>query len=290
MSGRHGQIVAAERGAEHALGRLEDGRNQHAANREAVGHALGHGDDVGQNAGRFVGEEAARAAVSALDLIQNQHRAVLGAQAAQLLQESGLRDVDAAHALYALDDDARHVALGQLALHGLGIVQVHEGDALPCVERRHDFRIVRHRHRARRAPVEALAEGHHTVAAGVERCQLDGVLVGLGARVDKEQRIVVEPGHLPYLARQFHLHRVSDAVGIEADSAQLLGDCRHVFRMAVSDRNDGMAAVEVKIFLTVFVPDLAPQSLDRSDVEKGIYVEEIHSVVFLCPDVKIRTV
>ena len=80
------------------------GRDEHAADRESVAHALGHGNKVGPYAGLLVGEEAPRAAVARLDLVQNELRARLGGYGAQLAQEVVRGAVDARHALDALDD------------------------------------------------------------------------------------------------------------------------------------------------------------------------------------------
>ncbi len=41
----------------------------------------------------------------------------------------------------------------------------------------------------------------------------------------------------------------------------------------MSNRNDGMAAVEVEVLCTVFVPYVAAFSFDNVDVKEGIYVE-----------------
>jgi hypothetical protein len=44
-------------------------------------------------------------------------------------------------------------------------------------------------------------------------------------------------------------------------------------RMSVSDTDDGMTAIQVKIFLTILVPDFATFALHDVHVEEGIYVE-----------------
>ena len=54
----------------------------------------------------------------------------------------------------------------------------------------------------------------------------------------------------------------------------------HIMRMGMTDRDDGMTAIEIKVFCTLIVPHATAAATDNVDGEEGINVKEIH-VVFL---------
>ncbi len=99
--------VAAERRRVGA--RLEAARDllvgQHRADRYAARQPLGQRHDVGDDALPLERVEGARPPGPRLDLVEDQHRARVGAGAPQLLQVAGRRQVDAALGLDRLDDD-----------------------------------------------------------------------------------------------------------------------------------------------------------------------------------------
>jgi hypothetical protein len=47
----------------------------------------------------------------------------------------------------------------------------------------------------------------------------------------------------------------------------------------MADADYSMTTVEVKVFLTVFVPYVATFSLDNIDVKKGVNIEKFHCFV-----------
>ena len=67
------------------------------------------------------------------------------------------------------------------------------------------------------------------------------------------------------------LQTVDNGIGIESKHVQLLGEFLDIMRMAMTDADDGMAAVKVKIFLAFAVPNVAAFALDDIDVEERIY-------------------
>ena len=183
---------------------------------ETVGDALGAGHEVGAHAEVLVGKEAARASVAALDFVADEERAVGVAGASQPLQELGRGHADAAHALDALHDDGRHVALGQFGLEGGEVIEGQEGHVARVVDGSHDARVVGGLDGERGAAVESLLGGQHAAAARDERGQLQRVLVGLRAGVDEEELVVGIAREAAETFGELLLEAVDDGVGVEA--------------------------------------------------------------------------
>ena len=129
--------------------------------------------------------------VAALDLVADEHRVVAIAEDAELLQELLAHHADAAHALNTLDDDGAHVALLQLGLPRLDVVDGQVSDVPVVIDGRDDLGVVGHLDRQRGASVEGFLHREHAGSAVVEGCQLHGILIGLSARVDEEQLVVL---------------------------------------------------------------------------------------------------
>ena len=195
-SRRASHVVAAKRGAELAVDGLDVRRNEHGTHGEAVADALCHGYDVGTDAEPLVCEELTATAISALYLIANEECAVALAGCLKTLCKLGGGHAYAAHALYALKNHGCHVALVELLLPRLKVVEGQVGNMSAVVDGRYDLRVVCHLHRQRCATVERLLCRQHARAAGLERGELQRVLVGLGTRVDEEQLIVVVAARL----------------------------------------------------------------------------------------------
>ena len=98
---------------------------------------------------------------------------------------------DASHSLYALDDASAYIALGEFSLPCLKFVKRQVGYMAAVVDWSDDFGIVGYFDSQRSASVERFHGREHTFASVGERSQLQCVLIGLGATVDKEQLIVV---------------------------------------------------------------------------------------------------
>jgi hypothetical protein len=94
--------------------------------------ALGHGHDVGLDAGPFMGEELARPAVAALHFVEDQQHAVLVAERAQAAHEFGRHGGAAALALHGLDEDGA----GLRRDRRLDQLQIARCDMLEAGERR----------------------------------------------------------------------------------------------------------------------------------------------------------
>ena len=95
----------------------------------------------------------------------------------------------------------------------------------------------------------------------MERSKLQGILVGLGAGIVQEKAVVGIAGGFAELVCKLLLQRILNAVGVESYAVELVLKCFHITRMAVSHGDDGMAAVEVQVFLSLVVPDVASTSL-----------------------------
>ena len=94
------------------------------------------------------------------------------------------------------------------------------------VEGRDNLRVVGHGDRAGSPPVETAAEGDDPVLAGMERCEFQRVLIGLGPGVHEEQGGVVAARNPADPVGERLLEGVDDAVGVEADPADAGGSGR----------------------------------------------------------------
>ena len=258
-------MAAPEGGAQQSRTRLEVGCDQHAADGESVSHALCRGDEVGPDARRLMGEEPPRAAVSRLNLVQHQLRPGLGGRLAQPPQELVRRAVDARHTLDALDDHRRELPRRELLPGGFEVIQRCELHVGGAVEGRLNRGVVRHGDGSRRAAVEGLRNGQHLLASRVERRQLQGVLIGLGPRVAEEEAVVAVTRHAAQFFGQRHLERILHRVRVEPDACDLLLHGPHVVGLRVSDRDHGVAAVEVEVLGPRLVVDEAAFSSHRFD-------------------------
>ena len=213
-------------------------------------------------------EEPAAAAVTRLNLVEDHHRTRGVALLAHGTQEVVRCHTYAAHALYTLDDDGSIGAAAKLRTHRLDIVQRRECHLIGTVHGSLYRGVVRNGHGQTRTSVEGSVHGQHTLAARRERSQLQGVLVGLGAAVAEEERIVVISRQFAQLVRQLLLQGVDDGIRIEPDLRELRRDHLHIVRMGVTYRDDGMAAVEIEILDTVAIPQICPMGLYRLHVEQ----------------------
>ena len=85
MTSSTAKAAAQASRAELAVAGLDVRGDEHGAHGEAVGDALGTGDDIGADAGILVGEETSRAAVAALDFVADEQGACFIAGGAQSL-------------------------------------------------------------------------------------------------------------------------------------------------------------------------------------------------------------
>ena len=109
--GSAGQVGAAKGGAQHAVGWLDVGCDEHACHRESVAHSLCGGDDVGLYAEVLVGKEPARAAVARLHLVKDKLCAKLLALSLNGFKEIGGRYLYSANSLDSLYNHSSHLGI-----------------------------------------------------------------------------------------------------------------------------------------------------------------------------------
>lgn len=73
--------------------------------------------------------------------------------------------------------------------------------------------------------------------------------------------------------RKLFLKRVPDTVRVEPYLPELRGECGDIIRMAMSDRDDGMAAVKVQVFIAFVIADMTSFRRDGGHIKKAVYVE-----------------
>ena len=269
------QVVAAEGRTQLSKDGLEVWSNEHSAHRKPISYALGHGNEVGTNTQMLMGKELAAASVTTLNLVAHKHGAIALTENLQLLGKIGFYQSDSTYALDALEHDSSHIALFQFALPSIDVVHGQVSDVSVAVDGCLYGWVVGGLYSQRCASVEGFLEGQDAGASCVERRQLQGILVGFCTTVDEEQTVVIVTREGTETARQFLLQGIDDAVGIEAQLSSLLCKCFDIMRMAVSDADDGMTAIEVEVLLAFVIPDVAALSARYGDVEKGIYVIEL---------------
>jgi hypothetical protein len=223
----------------------------------------------------FHGKPLACASRTGLHFIGDEQDAVLVAHGAQVLQQGRGRHVEAAFALYRLDDDGGHTARFHVVLEQRfervdGVLHAHAmqfvGEA--CMEdlgrEGAKTRLVRSHlagqaQRHHRAPVVTAGKGNHPRAAGVGACDLHGVFHRLGAGGQKQRllgevarRLGVQAFGQLYvgLVRQ-HLE-----AGVRV-AVELVLHGLHHGGVAVAGVQDGNAAGKVDVALALNVPDLA---------------------------------
>ena len=273
---RASEVVAAEGGAELSVDGLKLGGDQHRAHGKAVGYALCHGDEVGTDAQPLVSEEFARASVAALYFVADEDGVMLITQSAQLLHKLLRGYADPANALNTLDDDGADIVFLYLALPGGNIIEGKVGNMTVIIDWSNDLGVVGSLYCQGRAAMKGFFGGKYARAAVIEGCELESILIGLGTRVDKKQTVVFVSANLAQSLGQLALQGVDDGVAIKAQLIQLARNGLHVMRMAMPYANDGVAAIEVEIFLPIGVPYAAVTAAIDGYVHQRIHIKEIH--------------
>ena len=179
----------------------------------------------------LVSEELAGSAVAALNLIEDEHRAVLVALLAQAVQKLVGGNLHTAHALNAFNNHSANVVGSQLAAHCLEVVERQEGDVTVIVHRSHNLGVVGSLNCQRGAAVERLVEGNNAATSVIERRQLQRILVGFSARIDEEQLIIVVAARFAKFVSQALLQAINHRVAVEHQVLGLVLECLYVMRM-----------------------------------------------------------
>ena len=270
------QVVATEGSTQLTIYRSKLRRNQHATHRETIADTLGYGDEIWLDAQPLVSKELTASAITALDFIANQDGAVFLAGCLQALSKLRSYHVATTYALDRLNDTSADIALGKFLLPSLQIIDRKIGYVTIVIDRSDDLRIICYLYGKGSSSVESLLYRKHAGSSVGEGSQLQGILVCFGTRVDEEELIIFITAYLAQTLSEFHLQLVDDRVGIETQVVQLIGEHLHIVRMAMTDADNGMTAIEVEVFLTLVVPYLAALSFYNINIEKRIYVVKFH--------------
>lgn len=214
-----------------------------------------------------MGKELAAAAIAALYLVGNETGALLVTGLLQALGELWRGHVNATHALDALQYASAHITFGKLALPGIEVVKGQEGYMSILVHGCLNLRITGYLDSKRRAAMETALYGKHTLAAIVERCQLERVLVGLGTRVDQKELIILIATNAAQAIGKLYLQLIDYRIAVEAQPVELPGNLFDIMRMAVANADNGMSAVKIEIRLPLVVPHCAATALHYINVE-----------------------
>ena len=266
--------VAAERAP--VVSRLEAVRgcvgDEERADREAVGEALCERDRVRRHAELLPREEAAGAADAALDLVEEQERAVLVREHAGGGEELGGGGMDPALSLHRLDQDRADVRPDRGG-EGIGVVQLREADGRrERLERRPLARLARRRERAVRASVERAFERDDDRLSRRLPGPLQRRLDRLGTGVAEERACAAEAIGEQLGEAEHRLGRV-EVRGVP-ERIELAVRRRERCRMAVPERDDGDPGEQVEVPLPVRVREPDAVARDEGDVVPRVRGQE----------------
>jgi hypothetical protein len=242
------------------VAQLEHGRGGRVrdagAHGEPAAEALRDRHHVGRHAELLVRPERARAAVAALDLIEDEEGVVLVARLTRGVQQLGFERMDARLALDRLEQDGGR-ALAQRGPQRADVVARHHPEARHERRERRLLRLLRGcRQRTHRAPVESTLDHHELAAIAAPAGELDRTLDRLGAGVAQE--------HAPAERQVGQPLRKPDAgLGIEEvadvhEASRLFPDRLHHARVAVAELRNGDAGEEVEVLVALVVPETRP--------------------------------
>ena len=267
----HGKRVAAIGGpvgaGGHALGRL--GGGQAHPHRKAVPQRLGQGHDVGLCLARpFVGEQLAGAAETALDLVQDQQHAMLGAQRPQVAQAVVRHGAGPAFALHGLEQHGGGGRGGNGGLQGLVVAELHLDIAGQAgAEALHIGRIARRIDGGVGPAVERAVETDHVdpfrlaIGAVILAGGLQGAFQGLRPGIGEEGHIgeggvrqplgqgllLLDPEHVGDVPQLFRLplHRLHQpGMGVAETAGGDAGHAVQIFLAVLGDQAHASASVE----------------------------------------------
>lgn len=148
------------------------------------------------------------------------------------------------------------------------------------VDRRYDTGIVGSLDGQRGAAVKGFRSGQNALAAGMERGELESVLIGLGTGIDQKQPIVLITAGAAQTFGQLLLKAVHHRIGIKAQLRELMLQRTDIMRVTMTYADNGMATVKIKVFLSGTVPDMASLPFGYLNIKKGVYGIKFHLLVF----------
>jgi hypothetical protein len=111
-------------------------------------------------------------------------------------------------------------------------------------------------------------ESNHTALARMERSEFESVLVALCTGVVEEEGVVLVARDTAQTLCQLLLERVLNRIGVEANLAELVREHLHIVWMSVTDTDNGVTAIEVKILLAFVVPNATALCLDWRHIKE----------------------
>ncbi len=251
---------------------------QHRADRKAAAQPLGTRHDVGNDALLHVRKERPGAAHAALDLVEDQERAVLVAQPARRLQELPRARDHSAFALHRLEDHRADIVAALVAERGFERGDVVVGDVSEAggigAEAGRVLRLAAGCHGEERAAMERVQRRDHAdlfgsvPVVGEAPRELQRGLVRLGAGIAEEHALGER--RLGEALREPQRRLVGEPVRHVPDLPRLLVERAQHRRMAVAERGDGDAAREVDVHPAVLVPDARAFAAHRDERRRRV--------------------
>jgi hypothetical protein len=121
--------------------------------------------------------------------------------------------------------------------------------------------------------MEGFPESDNLFPSIMKGGQFEGILIGFRAGIAKEELVILPTGNFSQPGRQFLLQGNDHGIGIKPDLVQLVSDAFHIMRVSMPDRDHGMPAVQVKVLLSLVVPNIGTPGLGDGDLIDGINVE-----------------
>lgn len=121
--------------------------------------------------------------------------------------------------------------------------------------------------------MESLLCRQDASTAIVKGCQLQGILIGFGTGIYEKQLVILVPGHLAKSERKGALQGILYRIAVETQAGDLRGDSLDIMGMCMAYADDSMAAIEIEIFRTLFIPDVTTLATVYGDIEQWIYVK-----------------
>src|SRR5690606_36997578 len=113
--------------------------------------------------------------------------------------------------------------------------------------------------------MERFRKGNNLFSLIMERRQSQRVLVCFSTRVTKKERILFLTRHFPQQLGKLLLNRNLNRIRIKTNSVQLRLQCFNLMWLRVSNRNHRVTTIQIKVFVTLAIPDCRPLRSNNID-------------------------
>ena len=100
----------------------------------------------------------------------------------------------------------------------------------------------------------------------MKRSQFECVLVGLCAGIDQKEAVVFVARNLSQTFGKILLQAVYYGIGIKTYAGSLFADTLHIMRVRMPDGNHGVPSVQVQVFSSLLVVNVAILAADNFQV------------------------